>query len=158
MMLLALPVLAAAETGAVQTEDDVEPSVVTAEKSDSTAVTPKKSAYGKLLSGVTASASGLMDIYKVKSSYYLEIPDSLMGKPMLLASRVSGISDNSDVIAGQMPRDPLLLQWSRDDSRVYLLDAMNNAVCDTSETIFKGFELNNLKPVRNVQANRPEPK
>lgn len=159
MMLLALPVLAAAETGAVQTEDDVEPSVVTAEKSDSTAVTPKKSAYGKLLSGVTASASGLMDIYKVKSSYYLEIPDSLMGKPMLLASRVSGISDNSDVIAGQMPRDPLLLQWSRDDSRVYLLDAMNNAVCDTSETIFKGFELNNLKPVMkafDIKAFKPD--
>lgn len=131
---------------------DIEPPVVTAEKSDTaetaiSASAEKKSAYDELVTPDAESARGLMNIHKVKSAYYLEIPDSLLGKPMLLASRVSSISDNSDVIAGQMPNEPLMLEWSRDERKVYLLDAGRNAVCDSTESISKGFELNYAKPV-----------
>ena len=131
---------------------DIEPPVVTAEKSDTagtaaSAPTEKKSAYDELVTPDAESAHGLMNIHKVKSAYYLEIPDSLLGKPMLLASRVSSISDNSDVIAGQMPNEPLMLEWARDERKVYLLDAGRNAVCDSTESISKGFELNYAKPV-----------
>ena len=143
MTIAALLAMPAAVSAAAPAGDDVEPSVVVAERSDTTADGSVMTAYEKILSKESARADGLMNIHKVKSAYYLEIPDSLMGRPMLLATRVSCISDNSDVIAGQMPRDPLLLEWSRDDSEVYLLDAGQGAVCDTSETIYKGFARNN---------------
>ena len=115
--------------------DDIEPSVVRAESTESedslTAVkTESKSAYDRIVTPRTVSARGLMNIHKIRSEYYLEIPDSLLGKPMLLASRVSAISDNSDVIAGQMPRNPLMVEWERDGKKVFLLDAGRNAWCD----------------------------
>ena len=62
-----------------------------------------KKGYSAIITDEAESSRGFMTIHKVKSTYYLEIPDSLMGKPMLLASRVSAISDNKDAIAGQMP-------------------------------------------------------
>ena len=150
MTIAALLAMPAAVSAAAPAGDDVEPSVVVAERSDTTVDGSVMTAYEKILSKESARADGLMNIHKVKSAYYLEIPDSLMGRPMLLATRVSCISDNSDVIAGQMPRDPLLLEWSRDDSEVYLLDAGQGAMCDTSETIYKGFARNNMKPVMSV--------
>lgn len=132
--------------------DDIEPSVVRAESTESedslTAVkTESKSAYDRIVTPRTVSARGLMNIHKIRSEYYLEIPDSLLGKPMLLASRVSAISDNSDVIAGQMPRNPLMVEWERDGKKVFLLDAGRNAWCDTTQAISKAFELNYMKPV-----------
>ncbi len=133
-------------------DGEVEASVVTAEKSDTLASASavsdvKKNAYDELITSEAESAHGLMTVHKVKAAYYLEIPDSLLGKPMLLASRVTSISDNSDVIAGQMPNEPRMLEWSRDEKKVYLLDARRDAVCDSSESISKGFELNYAKPV-----------
>ena len=136
-------------------DGEVEASVVTSEKSDTVMTgTPageeKKSAYEEIVTSEAESAHGLMNIHKVKSVYYLEIPDTLLGKPMLLASRVTSISDNSDVIAGQMPNEPMMLEWSRDEKKVYLLDAWRGAVCDSSESISKGFGLNYAKPVMKV--------
>ena len=136
-------------------DGEVEASVVTSEKSDTVMTgTPageeKKSAYEEIVTSEAESAHGLMNIHKVKSVYYLEIPDTLLGKPMLLASRVTSISDNSDVIAGQMPNEPMMLEWSRDEKKVYLLDAWRGAVCDSSESILKGFGLNYAKPVMKV--------
>jgi hypothetical protein len=106
-----------------------------------------KSQYGKLITAEAETSRGLMDIHKVKSAYYLEIPFALMGRPMLLAGRVSEISSNKEVIAGEMPSQPTLIEWSADDLRVYIHDAANHSICDPEETIAAGFRRNNLKPV-----------
>ena len=106
-----------------------------------------KKGYSAIITDEAESSRGFMTIHKVKSTYYLEIPDSLMGKPMLLASRVSAISDNKDAIAGQMPGNPLLVEWSMDDEKVYLLDASRQAGYSATGSLRKGFELNYMKPV-----------
>ena len=106
-----------------------------------------KKSYDKVITSEAETAKGVMNIHKVKSTYYLEIPFDLMGKPMLLATKVSSTSDNSDVVAGQMPSDPIMVEWSSDEDNVYLLDATLRAACDTTEAIYKGFELNYMKPV-----------
>lgn len=106
-----------------------------------------KKSYDKVITAEAETARGVMDIHKVKKNYYLEIPFALMGKPMLLATKVSSTSDNSDVIAGQMPSDPLQVEWSCDEDNVYLLDGTLRADCDTTEAIYKGFKLNYMKPI-----------
>ena len=98
-----------------------------------------KKSYDKVITADAETSKGVMDIHKVKSTYYLEIPFAMMGKPMLLATKVSSTSDNSDVIAGQMPGEPKLVEWSCDEDKVYLLDGTIRATCDTSESISKGF-------------------
>ena len=103
--------------------------------------------YAEIITKDAQSVKGLMDIHKVKDKYYLEIPRSSMGKPMLMTTKVSAISNNTDVIAGQMPSDPMFLEWSMDDERVYLLDANKDAICVADEPMQKGFERNWMKPV-----------
>lgn len=107
----------------------------------------KIEAYDKVITKEAQTASGMMKMHKVKSTYYLEIPADMMGKPMLLASRVSAISDNKDVIAGQMPAEPLYCEWSRDDEKVYLLDLSNQASVTATEAVRKSYDRNYLKPV-----------
>lgn len=117
------------------------------EKKDSTSAPAGKKKYSDIITKDAQSVNGLMSIHKVKSTYYLEIPFEQMGKPMLLSSKVSETSDNSDVIAGQMPTDPLMVEWSCDDDNVYLLLADRMAICDSTEAISSGVAINYIKPV-----------
>ncbi len=112
----------------------------------STAASGKKK-YSDIITEKAETSHGIMDVHKVKSTYYLEIPDSLMGKPMLLATKVSSISNNKDVIAGQIPSNPLLVEWAKDEDNIYLLDISRTSTFSATESLQKGFELNYMKPV-----------
>lgn len=147
-ILLILAMAACLQANAQSLADVVKSMKDKKEAADSTSSSDKgMKPYDKVITDEAETSRGLMDIHKVKSDYYLEIPYSLMGKPMLLSSKVSATSDNSDVIAGQMPQDPLMLEWSCDESKVYLLDASVRAKCDSTEAIARGFALNYMKPV-----------
>lgn len=116
-----------------------------------TANTPQdkdsKKGYTSFITKDAISTKGLIDIHIVKDVLYFEIPVSVMNKPMLLASKVSKTSDNSDVIAGQMPVDPFMVDWSYDTFNVYLNLIDPSIICPEDESIYEGFKLNNLSPV-----------
>lgn len=103
--------------------------------------------YSKIITKDAKTKKGLITLHMVKSTLYLEIPLDLMGKQLLFAGRVAEISNNKDVIAGQMPQDPLLVEWSKDNEKVYLQNTISKAVCDENEPIALSLEKNNLKPV-----------
>ena len=75
--------------------------------------------YDKVITKEARTKKGLITLHMVKSTFYMEIPVKLMGKPMLFAGRVAEISDNKDVVAGQMPQDPMLVEWSAIENRPY---------------------------------------
>ncbi|MDR1414903.1 MAG: DUF5118 domain-containing protein, partial [Odoribacteraceae bacterium] len=120
--------------------------VVNKETSDTTRQEGKKK-YEDIITKNAITARGMIDIHKVKSTYYMEIPFSLLKKPMLLTGRVSEISSNREIIAGEMPSGPWMVEWDADEEKIYLLDADNRSIIDPRETIAIGFERNNLKPV-----------
>lgn len=59
------------------------------EKSDTTAVSKKKG-YDQILKGAVTD-KGMFDIHRVGTDYYFEIPDSLMGRDMLIVNKISGV-------------------------------------------------------------------
>lgn len=117
------------------------------EKKDTSVVSNGIKKYAEIVTREAVSVHGIMDIHRVKNSYYLEIPLYLMEKPMLLASRVSEISFNTEIIAGEMPKNPTLVEWVADEEKVYLLDGTSNNIVNPDESIAVGFARNNLKPV-----------
>jgi hypothetical protein len=123
--------------------------VVNKETSD-TARQEGKKKYEEVITKNAITVRGVVDIHKVKSAYYMEIPFSLLEKPMLLTGRVSEISSNREIIAGEMPSNPWMVEWDADEEKVYLLDADNRSIVDPREAIAKGFRRNNLKPVMKV--------
>src|SRR5699024_8210290 len=45
--------------------------------------------YNKVITGAAESDDGLFGVHKVDEKYYYEIPDSLLGREMLLVSRIA---------------------------------------------------------------------
>lgn len=126
------------------------------EPKDSTEVKP--SSYAKLLKDAT-KAEGFLNVYLKKGSLYLEIPTKYLGAPMLYSGRVAQISDNSDVIAGQMPDEPLMISWSKDEQKVYLHQLSARYTADPQASIYPRFQDNHLQPILhafNIKAWNPD--
>lgn len=103
--------------------------------------------YDGVITKEATSSKGIIDIHLVKNTLYLEVPVNIMGKPMLFAAKVSQTSNNKDIIAGQMPVDPMLIEWSYDSERVYLHENSNNNICNPNESIYEGYVRNNITPI-----------
>ena len=90
---------------------------------------------------------GMFKIFKKKQKVYFEIPQSLLNKDMLLSSRVTATSNNTDVSGGEMPLHPLLVKFTRDEEQVYLhrLSPLNQ--CDPMSPIYQSLQRNNVDPI-----------
>lgn len=90
---------------------------------------------------------GMFKIFKKKQKVYFEIPQSLLNKDMLLSSRVTATSNNTDVSGGEMPLYPLLVKFTRDEEQVYLhrLSPLNQ--CDPMSPIYQSLQRNNVDPI-----------
>ncbi len=90
---------------------------------------------------------GMFKIFKKKQKVYFEIPQSLLNKDMLLSSRVTATSNNTDVSGGEMPLHPLLVKFTRDEEQVYLhrLSPLNQ--CDPMSPIYQSLQRNNVEPI-----------
>ena len=117
-----------------------------------------KEAYNKLLKGAK-TYEGMFKVHQVKGKYYFEIPKDLLSRDFLISSRVSSISNNKDIAAGQMPKNPLLVTFSADTSNVYMHMKKSNVECDTTSNMYKSFLLNHVNPIWNaykIEAMSPD--
>ena len=96
--------------------------------------------YKKLLKGAKTT-EGMFKIHQVKDKYYFEIPKKLMTRDFMISSRVSSTSNNKDVAAGQMPRNPVVVTFSADNKKVYMHRKMLRNLCDTTSNMYKAFQI-----------------
>lgn len=102
--------------------------------------------YKKLLKGAK-TIDGMFKIHIVKDKYYFEIPKDLMGRDFMIASRVSSTSNNKDIAAGQMPRNPVLVTFSADKKKIYMHKKMVRNLCDTTSNMYAAFQRNFSDPI-----------
>lgn len=117
-----------------------------------------KEAYEKLLKDAT-TYKGMFDVHVVKDKYYFEIPRDLLGRDYLLASRVTSISNNKDIAAGQMPRSPIHITFSADKKNVYMHMKNTTTECDTASNMYMAFVKNYVDPIWNaykIEAMNPD--
>lgn len=129
----------------------------TVEKSDSTQHKGKE-AYEKLLKDAT-TYKGMFNVHVVKDKYYFEIPKEILNRDYLLASRVSSISNNKDIAAGQMPRNPIHITFSADKKNVYMHKKRTTIECDTTSNMYMAFVKNYVDPIWNaykIEAMNPD--
>ena len=125
-----------------------------AQKTDVTkdSVLPQKEkgeirSYSEIVNKDAVSAYGLFNLHKVKSRLYLEIPLSKMKKEMLLSGRISSISNNRDMIAGRMPSNPIMINFTTDGEKVFINLSEKKYICDSTESIYPGYKRNYADPV-----------
>lgn len=91
----------------------------------------KESEYEKFMKDKPETHNGFINVYKLKGKVYFEIPDSLMGRDMLLGSTVSEISDNGDAIIGSKPLAPLHIMFSRVGKNVNIVSVNKDYITDS---------------------------
>ena len=116
-------------------------------QSDSSSTTTKLKDFAKITAGAKLT-NGLFNIYKTKTaSYYMEVPDSMLGRDMLIAARVVSISDNSKISAGQMRTNPILIYFSRRDKYLFINQPTGISYADPKDPISASLARNNVTPV-----------
>lgn len=94
-----------------------------------------------------AVSNGLFNTYfDKKGKLYFEIPDSVLGKEMMLVNRINSLSQTTDWVAGQVVSSRLI-RFTRDDNNVYLTLPQSTNVVDPADPIAASFDLNFAEPV-----------
>lgn len=123
------------------------PAAEQAAEAPDTLQSAKAKEYNRIVAGAKAS-KGFFTIHKTRTgSYFLEIPDSLLGRDMLIASRVVEISDNSKISAGQRRSNPVLISFSRRDKLLFMHQPTGSTVANTNDPVSVSLAKNNITPV-----------
>ncbi len=114
---------------------------------DSTETTEKASAYNKFTAGAKTS-KGMFNVFLKGDQLFVEVPDSLLGRDMLFGSRVSEISDNSKISAGQRRANPVLISFSRKNKVLFMRKPTGSAIANPNDPVSIAIDRNNLTPVQ----------
>ena len=125
----------------MEKKDEPKDSVQQESKKDSS-----KDPYKEILKDAT-SAKGFIDLHLKDNKVYMEVPLKLLSKPILFTGRVSQISNNKDVIAGQMPASPMVIVFSKDDKKLYLQEKVSRVFADSTSSIYDRVMDNRIDPI-----------
>ncbi len=95
----------------------------------------------------TSADQGLFTTYLDKDKLYFEVPDSLLGRELLLGARVSELSDFSKVVAGEMRKNPILVSFSREDNSLLLHHHGSKYEGFTEQNIYHALQRHKLLPI-----------
>lgn len=110
---------------------------------------PRMSEYEKITTGANISR-GFVNIIKKGKNTYLEIPDSILGRDLLLGCRVAAISNNRKIAAGQMRNNPKLLHFKKEGRSMLMIIPTSRNTVDATDGIAPSVALNNILPVTRI--------
>ena len=120
----------------VKTDDDKKE---TAKKSKA----PKS--YNDIITKDAITDNGLFDVHKVKDKYYYEINDSLLGREMLMVTRISKTA--SGIGFGGGKQNTQVLRWHKKDQNILLRVVSHNVVANDSLPVSEAVINSNFEPV-----------
>lgn len=110
---------------------------------------PRLSDYERIKQGATVS-NGFVNVVKKGKNIYLEIPDSILERDLLLGCRVAAISNNRKISAGQMRNNPKLLHFKKEGRSLLMIIPTSRNTVDPSNGIAPSVALNNILPVTRI--------
>ncbi len=90
---------------------------------------------------------GLMNVQKVKGQWFFELPDSLLGKDMLVTTRYVSTPGNLGKFGGEMCNEQVVYFEFNNDTTLLLRSRMTVNVADTTENISKAISVSNENPI-----------
>ena len=134
---------------------------------DTTASTPSssdstdsESDYDKIVSDETKSDDGLFTTHRNEDKIYFEIPDSLLGRDMLLISRISKIPANiSGFMNAGSKTGENVIRWERRDDKILLRSQSYTSVAADSLPVAISVQNNNFQPIIgafDIEATNPD--
>lgn len=91
---------------------------------------------------------GFMTLHMYEGNkLYVELPDSLLGREMLLGTTIEESSDPGEGFAGQQPRDPLHVVFTRSDSLICLRRVHADVLVEGDSLMARAVRRSNINPV-----------
>jgi len=109
-------------------------------------VEPK--AYGDIITSKAISKKGLFTVHKVEDKWYFEIPDSILGREILVVTRYSKTPAGGGNYGGEQVNQQTV-RWEKGLSRNILLrvESLVNIAPDSTGTMALAVKNSNLDPI-----------
>lgn len=119
------------------------------EKSDKRAMNSGYRNYDEVISKNAETQTGLFTFHKVDDKYYFEIPESLLEKEILVATKVSGHVQAKGISngAGSQPHSQQIIRFQRKDNVILMRLINYDAVADKELPIYHSVRSNNFETV-----------
>ena len=109
---------------------------------------PKKGAilaYGKVITKDTKTDEGLFKVHTLDDNYFYEIPDSLLGREMLMVTRIAKTA--SGIGFGGGKQNTQVLRWEKKGKKVLLRVVSHQIVAADSLPVHEAVVNSNFEPV-----------
>jgi hypothetical protein len=105
--------------------------------------------YDEIITKEAITDNGLFKVHKVGAKYYYEIPNTYLGKEMLLVSRIAKLPANLGggyINAGTKTGERLII-WERFNEKILIKERSYNSVADEELPISISVKSNNYEPI-----------
>lgn len=93
------------------------------------------------------SRKGMLNVEKVGKDWFLEVPDSLLGKDILSVTRYTSTPANSGQFGGEECNEQVVFFQMNPDSTLLLRSRMTVNVADSTDAISKAINVSNEHPI-----------
>ena len=88
---------------------------------------------------------GLFNVYKDDAKYFYEIPDSLLGREMLMVSRIARTADG--LLYGGMKHNTQVVRWEKRDKKILMRRVSFSNTANDTLPIFEAVRNSNFEPI-----------
>lgn len=93
------------------------------------------------------SRKGMLNVEKVGKDWFLEVPDSLLGKDILAVTRYTSTPSSSGKFGGEECNEQVVFFQMNPDSTLLLRSRMTVNVADSTDAISKAINVSNEHPI-----------
>jgi len=105
----------------------------------------KEKTYEEIITKDAISDDGLFKVHKVKDKYYYEIADSLLGRDMLMVTRIVKMATELPLNRHKMSEQ--VLKWEKFDNNIFLKQASYSKFANDSLPISIAVSNSNFEPI-----------
>ena len=105
----------------------------------------KPKSYEDIITKGAVTDHGLFDVHKIKDKYYYEINDSLLGREMLMVTRIAKTA--SGIGFGGGKQNTQVLRWHKKDQNILLRVVSHSVVANDSLPVSEAVLNSNFEPV-----------
>lgn len=104
--------------------------------------------YAQVITERAVSDDGVFGVHKVEDRWYFELPDSLLGRDMLMVTRIAGVPAGigGTFSAGSSVHERVI-RWERRDDRILARHVTFAAVADAAQPVALSVASNNVGPI-----------
>ena len=105
----------------------------------------KEKTYSEIINDKAITDAGLFDVHKVEDKYYYEINDSLLGRDMLMVTRIVNMSKEIPLYQHKMSEQ--VLSWQKFDNHILLKEISYSNYASDSLPIKEAVSNANFEPI-----------